>query len=84
MGTSANAVKIQLWTALIVILLLKYMKMLSTYGHWSLSNLIALLRFNLFTYRDLHEWLNDPYDNPIDSFEDIQLSLPGLGQHEGG
>lgn len=83
-GTSANAVRIQLWTALIVILLLKYMKMLSTYGHWSLSNLIALLRFNLFTYRDLWEWLNDPYDNPINMFDDVQLSLPGLGQHEGG
>ena len=83
-GTSANAIKIQLWTALIVILLLKYMKMLSMYGHWSLSNLIALLRFNLFTYRDLQEWLDDPYDNPINVFEDMQLSLPGLGQHEGG
>lgn len=83
-GTSANAVKIQLWTALIVILLLKYMKMLSMYGHWSLSNLIALLRFNLFTYRDLQRWLDDPYDNPINMFEEIQLSLPGLGQHEGG
>lgn len=53
-GTSPNAVKIQLWTALIAILLLKYMKMLSSYAQWSLSNLIALLRFNLFTYRDLN------------------------------
>jgi hypothetical protein len=82
-GTSVNAVKIQLWTALIAILLLKYMKMLSTYAHWSLSNLIALLRFNLFTYRDLHEWLNDPYDTPTSMSEDLQLSLPGLGQQQG-
>ncbi len=80
-GTSPNAVKIQLWTALIAILLLKYMKMLSTFAQWSLSNLIALLRFNLFTYRDLKEWLNDPYDNPLSLPEHIQLSLPGLGQH---
>lgn len=81
-GTSPNAVKIQLWTALIAILLLKYMKMLSSYAHWSLSNLIALLRFNLFTYRDLNEWLNDPYDSQIIVPEDSQLCLPGLGQQE--
>ena len=42
----------QLWTALIAILLLKYLKMLSAYTQWSLSTLIALLRFNLFTYRE--------------------------------
>lgn len=83
-GTTPNAVKIQLWTALIAILLLKYMKMLSTYPQWSLSNLIALLRFNLFTYRDLQRWLNDPYDSPPMMTEDLQLSLPGLGQHKGG
>jgi hypothetical protein len=83
-GTSPNAVKIQLWTALIAILLLKYMKMLSTFAQWSLSNLIALLRFNLFTYRDLKEWLNDPYDNPLSLPEETQLSLPGLGQQQRG
>jgi len=83
-GTSPNAVKIQLWTALIAILFLKYMKMLSSYAHWSLSNLIALLRFNLFTYRDLNEWLNDPYNTPLSLPEDFQLCLPGLGQQQGG
>ncbi len=83
-GTSPNAVKIQLWTALIAILLLKYMKMLSSYAHWSLSNLIALLRFNLFTYRDLNEWLNNPYDSPPTVPASLQLSLPGLGQQQGG
>ena len=79
-GTSANAVRIQLWTALIAILLLKYLKMLSSYAHWSLSNLIALLRFNLFLYRDLTEWLNDPYKSPPALDETGQLWLPGLGQ----
>lgn len=83
-GTSPNAVKIQLWTALIAILLLKYMKMLSTYTKWSFSNLIALLRFNLFTYRDLTEWLNNPYDSQMFVPEDTQLCLPGLGQQQGG
>lgn len=80
-GTSPNAVRIQLWTALIAILLLKYLKMLSTYAHWSLSNLNALLRFNLFLYRDLLEWLKHPYESPSYLADDGQLCLPGLGQH---
>jgi hypothetical protein len=62
-GTSANAVKIQIWTALIAILLLKYMQLKSTMG-WSLSNLSALLRMNLFTYRDLWAWINRPFETP--------------------
>jgi IS4 transposase len=74
-GTSANAVKIQIWTALIAILLLKYLKLRSSFG-WSLSNLAALLRMNLFTYRDLWAWLNSPYDTPPDTTgEAEQLSL---------
>ena len=51
-GTSANAVKIQVWTALIAILILRYLKLKAKFS-WSLSNLVALLRMNLFTYRDL-------------------------------
>jgi hypothetical protein len=62
-GTSANAVRIQIWTALIAILLLKILQFKSTFG-WALSNLVALLRWNLFTYRDLWEWINRPYDTP--------------------
>lgn len=59
-GTSANAVKIQVWTALIAILLLRYLQLKSKFS-WSLSNLVALLRMNLFTYRDLWAWLNQPF-----------------------
>ena len=42
-GTSANTLKIQIWTALIAILLLRYLKLRARWG-WSLSNLVALLR----------------------------------------
>lgn len=63
-GTSQNAVKIQIWTALISILLLKFLKLKSTY-EWSLSNLAAMLRFNLLTYRDLWEWIDAPFHVPI-------------------
>ena len=62
-GTSANALKTQIWTALIAMLVLKYLKLKSSYG-WSLSNLVALLRQQLFVYRDLWTWLNDPFEPP--------------------
>jgi len=60
-GTSANALKTQIWTALLAMLLLKILRFRSTFG-WSLSSLVALLRMNLFTYRNLWEWLNQPFD----------------------
>jgi len=62
-GTSPNALKTQIWTALIAILLLKYLKFRSSFA-WSISNLIAMLRYNLFTYRDLWAWINSPYEIP--------------------
>jgi len=42
-GTSANALKIQMWTALIAMLILKFLQWRAKFG-WSLSNLVALLR----------------------------------------
>ena len=62
-GTSANAVHIQIWSALIAMLLVKYLQLRSKLG-WALSNLIALLRWNLFTYRDLWRWIDAPFDTP--------------------
>jgi IS4 transposase len=62
-GTSENALRIQIWTALIAILLLKWMHHLSK-AKWSLSNLASMLRMNLFTYRDLNAWLNNPFGTP--------------------
>ena len=62
-GTSANAVKIQMWSALIAMLLLRFLQRRSRFG-WSLSNLVALLRMNLFTHRDLWAWVNEPFATP--------------------
>ena len=73
-GTSANAVKIQIWTALIAMLLLRYLQLISRFG-WSLSNLVALLRMNLFTHRDLHAWLNQPFAPPPDPMTQPQAAL---------
>ena len=63
LGTSANAVKTQIWTALIAMLILKYLQIKSTFG-WSLSNLAALLRQQLFIFRDLWGWLDAPWEGP--------------------
>jgi hypothetical protein len=73
-GTSENAVNVQIWTALIAMLLLKFMQMKATW-RWSLSNLAALLRLNLLTYRDLWVWLNAPFETPISEPVGVQLSL---------
>jgi len=62
-GTSPNALKTQIWTALIAMLLLKYLQLRSRLN-WALSNLVALLRWNLFTYRDLWTWLDNPFETP--------------------
>ena len=66
-GTSPNAVRIQIWTALIAILLLKYLQMKSRFN-WSLSNLVALLRMNIFIHRDLWTWINQPYEAPPETY----------------
>ena len=79
-GTSENAVQTQIWTALIAMLLVKYLQLRSTFG-WSLSNLVALLRQQLFVYRDLMAWLNDPFQAPpaLAGVHDGQLALELAG-----
>lgn len=62
-GTSANALQIQIWTALIAVLLIKYLQLRASFG-WSLSNLVALLRQQLFVYRDLWNWIDNPFQPP--------------------
>jgi hypothetical protein len=76
-GTSPNAVMTQIWTALIAILVLKYLKLRSTFA-WSLSNLVAMLRYNLFTYRDLWEWINKPFEILPIVPEAEQLAFRGI------
>jgi IS4 transposase len=73
-GTSANAVRIQIWTALITILLVKYLQFKSR-RTWALSHLIALLRWNLFSYRDLWAWLERPLQTPPQLPPETQLAL---------
>jgi len=82
LGTSKNALLTQIWTALIAILMLKIMALRSNLG-WSLSTLVALLRWNLFAYRDLWEWVDNPYGPPPleELFEQPSLFDNAFGRH---
>ena len=83
-GTSENALRIQIWTALIAMVLLKWLHHLSGVA-WSFSNMVAMLRLNLFTYRDLRDWLRDPYGKgdaiPNDGAGvQLEFLFPSFGQ----
>lgn len=65
-GTSENAVMIQIWTALITILILKVLKSLAKYN-WHLSNLVAFIRLNMFVKIDLQRWLDKPFEDDVGS-----------------
>ena len=77
-GTSQDVVEIQLWTSMITILMLKYLRFKASYD-WNLSNLVASLCLNTFTKMDLWKWLNKPFTPPPDTLgnpnEGVQLSI---------
>jgi hypothetical protein len=75
-GTSRNALLIQIGTALIAMLLLKWLHHLSQ-AKWSFSHLASMLRLNLFTYRDLRRWLENPFGTPplVPLTEQLSLEL---------
>jgi len=73
-GTTENALLTQIWTALIALLLLRWLHCLCK-KNWSFSNLVSLLRMNLFTYRDLNEWLTDPLGTPPLEAQQLALAL---------
>jgi len=61
---------------LIALLLLKWLHHLSK-ANWSLSNLVCMLRLNLFTYRALTHWLQNPMETPplLPAAEQLMLVL---------
>ena len=62
-------------------LIIKYLHHLSTIS-WSLFSLVSLLRWNLFTHRDLRQGFNNPYETPAAEPALVQdsMPLPDLGQ----
>ena len=77
-GTTENALYIQIWTALIAMLLIKFLALKSKF-EWSLSNLVAFLRWNLFTYKDLWEWIDKPFETFQSDPQPVQMQLPIKG-----
>ncbi len=69
-GTSRNALMIQIASALITYLLLSYMRFLSTLG-WTIYSLASLLPTVLFSRKDLWLWLNEPFER-----DSIQREIP--------
>ena len=62
-GTTRNAVEIQIWTALITMLILTWLKQIAKYK-WAMANLVVSLRLNTFTKIDLNKWLDEPFTPP--------------------
>jgi hypothetical protein len=65
--------------ARIVVLLTNHLKFRSSIN-WSLSNLVAMLRCNLFPCRDLWLWLDNPFEVPdtVPGEERLVLALRKL------
>lgn len=74
LGDSPNAIKIQIWCALITDLLIKMVKD-RVKRHWSFSNIASMIRLHLMTYIDLMRFLQNPeralinYSNPNENFQ---------------
>lgn len=77
-GTTANAVRTQIWTALIAVLIVRYLQFRSRF-RWAVSNLVALLRWNLFSYRDLWQWIDRPFETPPHPGVQLELTLDSIG-----
>ncbi len=77
-GTSANALKIQIWTALIALLLVKFLQLRSKRA-WHMSRLMALLRQQIFVYRGLWRFLDHPFEQPQPQVATLPLfdGVPG-------
>lgn len=59
LGDSENAIKIQIWCALIADLLIKIVKSIAA-PNWSFSNLTSIIRIHLMTYINIFSFLRNP------------------------
>jgi hypothetical protein len=59
LGDNQNAIRIQIWCALIADLLLQVVRN-QVPRKWAFSNIVSLLRLHLFNYLDLYSFLKNP------------------------
>lgn len=75
LGDNQNAIKIQIWCALITDLLFQVIKRQVKRG-WAFSNLVKLVRLHLFNYLNLISFLENPERSLVrTSVSDYQLAL---------
>ena len=77
LGDSQNAIEIQIWTALIIQLLMLVVQR-KIKRKWAYSNMVSVVRFHLMTYINLFKFLENPDKKWADlttKTNEIQLSL---------
>lgn len=75
LGDNQNAIKIQVWCALIADLLLQIVKR-QVKRKWAFSNIVSVVRLHLFNYLSLYSFLENPEKSKIRTTpEDLQLEL---------
>ena len=77
LGDSQNAIEIQIWTALIIQLLMLVVQR-KIKRKWAYSNMVSVVRFHLMTYINLFKFLENPDKKWADlttKTPEIQLSL---------
>ena len=77
LGDSQNAIEIQIWTALIIQLLMLVIQR-KIKRKWAYSNMVSVVRFHLMTYINLFKFLENPHKKWAELTTkppDIQLTL---------
>lgn len=75
LGDNPNAIKIQVWCALITDLLLQMVRR-QVKRKWAFSNIVKLIRLHLFNYMELFSFLENPERSVIrTTATDYQLAL---------
>lgn len=59
LGDNQNAIEIQIWTALIIQLLMLVIQR-KTKRKWAYSNMVTIVRYHLMTYINLYKFLENP------------------------
>jgi len=62
LGDNQNAIEIQIWTALIVQLIMLVIQR-KIKRNWAYSNMVSVIRFHLMTYMNLFKFLENPDKN---------------------
>lgn len=76
LGDNENALKIQVWCALIADLIIKVIKS-KLKRNWSNANLISMVRLHLMSYFNLIKFLNNP-DGTLINYKLSEESVPDL------